>query len=207
MNTTPNNTLLNTTEETVTYYFTSIVLPILAVIGIFGNLAIVPSLSNINQQHCTASFAKLICSANVLVLLLDPGLDAISKLTKTKHLTQMYEWTCKLHTVMDQTFLHWTAWCTVLMGGERAVFLFKTSFICSPFKAKCLATAAFIGVLSIDVHAMWSHTIDKIWGCYFDLVYPDFHTLYWPYVIASINTYAPILFGIGIAIAVTLGIT
>lgn len=197
----------NFTERTLERILRTFVLPALILIGVFGNILAVNLIKRIQPDSGTAAFVYIICIANIIVLVMGAGLDAIAELSKANKFSVLNDWTCKLHTVADKTCEHWITWCSTVMGAERVVKTWKKSNVAwSAFKSKCVAVGIFFGVLSIEIHIMWSHAIDKQMGCYIDLEFHDFHKNLWPLVSAFINVYIPVVIGIGVCTALTIGV-
>ncbi|CAD5115694.1 unnamed protein product [Dimorphilus gyrociliatus] len=135
------------------------------------------------------------------------GLDAVAELSKANKFSVLNDWTCKLHTVADKTCEHWITWCSTIMGAERVIKTWKKSNVAwSVFKSKCVAVGILFGVLSIEIHIMWSYAIVEHMGCYIDLEFHDFHRNLWPLVSAFINVYIPVVIGIGVSTALTIGL-
>ena len=184
------------TEHTVYWSLKAFVPPCLVVFGCCGNVIVIVAL----RQHSIRSssigyYLTLLISCYTLLLLSTVGLEWISYISKTTLLVNSSDTMCRICQFVYNVINHSPYWIIVLLLTDRTVYVcfpVYSSTFCTVFMAKLHTVFIFIGLLTINIHNMWTYELE-MHGCSIDPRQKDFYTTVWPWISATMNCYLPLL--------------
>ncbi|ELU11792.1 hypothetical protein CAPTEDRAFT_190027 [Capitella teleta] len=202
------------TDSTAFYVVNAMCLyvpPVLVIISTVCNILVLVLLLKRKMpiKNSSCFYMVLIVVVHCLYLYVDCALTWISRITQTTHLANQTDWMCKVWAFLSATLEHACSWIIVLYAGDRIIFIWfplKTSSFCTVFSAKLQTIAMFVGLGVTCIHNMWTYQIIPGQGCMIDPTQEDFETLAWPWVLATVCSYVPLLISMLFTLGLSMGI-
>ena len=190
--------------------------PILIVLATLGNVLLLLSwLHERMRQHSMGLYLGVLVITNTILLYLGYGLQWISYTSLTPHLANLTDELCKIWQFGFPLLLSLPGWLTVAILIDRFLVLWhplRAIDMSSVFTAKVAISAIGVGLLVVNVHAMWTYKLlvhappyaaDPV--CIVDMDRRDFQTTVWPWLAAAFNAYLPMLAVIAFLCALIVG--
>ena len=188
--------------------------PIMIVLATLGNVLLLLSwLHERMKQHAMGLYLGVLVITNTILLSLGYGLQWISYTSLTPHLANLTDEVCKIWQFAFPGLLSLPGWLTVAVLIDRYLVLWhplRAVDMSSVFTAKVAISAIGVGLLVVNVHAMWTfklhvppYTTQPV--CIVDMDRRDFQTVVWPWLAAAFNAYLPMLAVVGFLCALIVG--
>ena len=183
--------------------------PVFIIVGSIGNVLAFVVLTRKNvRQWSVCFYLSVYVVTNTLVLYIGCGLQWVSQITNLPHIVNLADWSCRVWQFLFTVILYSTWWIMVAMSVDRFLVLWLPSRAqqwCTVFMAKVATIIIYVGIIVINIHAMWTYDYEPTLGqCYNPP--GDTYPFVWALVQATLNSYVPILLIFIFIIAMTIGL-
>ena len=185
------------------------IVPVLVVIGTVGNGLILVTVRQRNLSNWSICFyLAAYAVVNIFILIPIIGLEWVCKVTETKYLTELTDWTCKLWQFVMNVVVYSGIWFVFAMLVDQYIAIWlplKAPSMCNIFMAKFATIIIAVGLVVISIHTIWTYELFNN-GCYINNSPDDLLTLIWPWVTLSSCVIIPLTLIVLFLILVVSGV-
>jgi hypothetical protein len=172
------------------------IVPVLVVFGTIGNLLILLTVRQRNMSNWSICFyLAAYAVVNIIILVPMSGLEWLCKVTGTKYVTELTDWTCKLWQFVMGVSIYSGIWFMYAMLVDQYIVIWlphKAQSMCTIFMAKFATVIIVIGLIVVSIHAIWTYELFSN-GCFVSPAQNDILTIVWPWVSLSCYCIIPLL--------------
>ncbi|XP_045193971.1 probable G-protein coupled receptor 139 [Mercenaria mercenaria] len=197
-------------EDEITFekVFEIYVVPVLVVIGTIGNILILITVRQKNMCNWSICFyLGAYAVVNIIILVPMSGFEWLCKVTGTKYVTELSDWTCKLWQFVMGVSIYSGIWFMYAMLVDQYIVIWlphKAQSLCTIFMAKFATVIIVIGLVVVSIHAIWTYELFTN-GCFVSPEQGDILTVVWPWVSLSCYCIIPLVLIIIFIILVIYG--
>lgn len=183
-------------EITFEKIFEMYVVPVLVVLGTIGNILILLTVRQRNMSNWSICFyLAAYAVVNIIILVPMSGFEWLCKMTGTKYVTELSDWTCKLWQFVMGVSIYSGIWFMYAMLVDQYIVIWlphKAQSLCTIFMAKFATVIIVIGLVVVSIHAIWTYELFTN-GCFVSQAPNDVLTLVWPWVSLSCYCIIPLV--------------
>jgi hypothetical protein len=195
--------------------------PVLVLLGVIGNVLALVALhrkqfQQIKKHNSICFYFSVLCILDALMLFAECGLEWLSFIGEIPHISSLADPVCKVWMFVAKLIASFTRWMTVTCLVDRFLVMWhpmQARDICTTFLAKVVTIMILVGLVSVNIHAMWTMSLQLYYPnpetaqyyCSLDPSLGGFQRVVWPWIEASLNTYLPMLLAVTFTLFLIIG--
>ncbi|CAH1800929.1 unnamed protein product [Owenia fusiformis] len=168
--------------------------PVVIVLGVIGNILsfLVTTFTSMKQANMSIYLSAL-AVFDTGALIVGLGQAWILHLFKFD-IREAHEWACKIHVFFTYLFIDLSVWMLVSVTIDRVIFVYlplRARSICTRRNAIIVINLIVLFMVGINCNLMFTLGERGNFNCYYLKGFVKFHTLYWPWIQASVSSLVP----------------